>query len=84
MIARTERDWLGWLGWHPGAAPTAARGEIPLAWRGDSRLAWRRARGAAADSDAAGETSITGQGHTGLPTDIGDGLAVAPLLGPRD
>lgn len=35
LIARTERDWLGW---HAGGA------EIPLAWRMDSRLAVRTGR----------------------------------------
>ena len=34
LIARTERDWLGW---RPGAS------EVPLAWRSGSRLAWRPA-----------------------------------------
>lgn len=86
LIARTERDWLGW---RPDAL------EVPLAWRSDSRLAWRRVRrevtdaAAAVDGEAAaavdGEavTAVTVFALDDLPADIADGLAVAPLLATR-
>lgn len=90
LIARTERDWLGW---QPGAI------EVPLTWRSDSRIAWRRVDHAgppaATSADAAvgtpvltapagvGVPFVTESGLATLPADIGAGLAVAPLLDPR-
>lgn len=50
LIARTERDWLGW---HPQGA------EVPLAWRLDSRLAVRaRDRAFLATPASAGRPSL--------------------------
>ncbi len=94
LIARTERDWLGW---QPGAA------EMPLAWRSDSRLVWRRsgrtgsidglpaihplpafrplhAAGHGKSGHSNGAQIVTGSVADDLPADIIDGLTVAPLL----
>ena len=82
LIARTERDWLGW---RPGAS------EVPLAWRSGSRLAWLSALPAGRNPRAGAGIGVVGAGAPDvsgimpgraqdLPADIVDGLALAPLL----